>query len=141
MSAYGLCLRVISAGCISAFCRALRPEGCTGTTGDMPMPEDGGPFMSRPEEPEPRLAIASAAAAESIPIPPPPISPPFLFVDPAPKSEPPCWLSPPAKSCPRELPDPDPDPNPVSAPDPDEFEPIPPNNCIPSERSPSWFVG
>ena len=64
--------------------------------------------MSRPEE-EPMLAIASAALAESIPIPlaispPVPISPPFLLVSdpPPPKSEPACWLSPPAKSCAKE---------------------------------------
>src|SRR5271155_155540 len=138
MSAYGLGLRIISAGCISAFCRDLRAEGCTGTTGDKP--EVGGPLMSRPEET--KLASASAALAESVPFPPAPVSPPILFAsDPPPKSEPPCWLSPPAKSCPKEFPDPDPDPPPDPAPYPDRFEPIPANNCVPSERSPSWSVG
>src|ERR1700733_10910145 len=131
MSVYGLCLRAISAGCISAFCSDLRLDGRTGTTGDMP--DEGGPFMSRPAEP--KLAIASAALAESIPIPPALMSPPLIFDSappppPPPKPEPDCWLSPPAKSCGKELPDADPDPDP--------FEPIPPNNCMPSERSPSW---
>src|SRR5579863_6909118 len=134
MSVYGLCLRVISAGCISAFSRDLRDDGCTGTTGDIADDEDA--FMSPPE---PILANASAALAASIPIPPPSISPPLLFVSdppPPPKPEPDCWLSPPPKSCEKEPPDaaPDPDPN------PDWFEPIAPNNCIPSDRSPDWSV-
>src|SRR5580692_11149631 len=100
------------------------------------MPEDGGAFMSRPEEP--RLAIASTALAESIPIPPAPISPPLIFgSEPPPplNPEPDCWLSPPAKNCGKVLPDADVDPDPD--PDPDPFEPIPFNNCMPSERSPN----
>src|SRR5580692_8599500 len=136
MSVYGLCLRAISAGSISAFCRDLREDGCTGTTGDIPA--DGGAFTSRPE---PIFANASAAPAGSIPIPPLSISPPPRLVSdppPPPKPDPDCWLSPPAKSCGKGLPDADPGPDPD--PNSDWFEPIPPNNCIPSERSPGWSV-